>query len=354
LKATKSLSGGRRLTRWHEAVAIPTYCMVFGAANFTVAHPGRAVGVPLNYYYYPFDARAAMRKFARSSQILGYFAEIVGPYPFEKLAQVESTTIIGGMENASAIFYAEKSFAGNSVSEGPVPHEIAHQWFGDSITEADWDHLWLSEGFATYFDALFYEHVDGPVALRQRMTDAAAAVMKLGEKRSGKIVDPTITDPLEKLNAFNYQKGAWVLHMLRGILGDRIFFEGIRRYYALYAGKTALSDDFKKIMESASGVPLDNFFHQWLYQPGWPKYRAIWSWDAAASSMDLTIRQEQTTGLYDMPLDIVTHTGHLAKTQKMRVSEEVRSIRIPLPSRPDRLEVDPEGWVLKSIIVEKR
>jgi aminopeptidase N len=353
LMATESLQGGRKLTRWSEAVAIPTYCIVFGAANFTVTRAGKAAKVPLIFYYYPFDSRSAKAKFARSDRIMDYFAGLIGPYPYEKLAQVESTTLIGGMENASAIFYAEKSFAGKSISEAPVPHEIAHQWFGDSITEADWDHLWLSEGFATYFDALFYEHMDGPDALKQRMARAAEAVMRLSDKQPGAIVDPAVTDPSKKLNAFNYEKGAWVLHMLRGILGDRMFFSGIRSYYRLYAGKTVLSEDFEKVMESISGVPLDNFFRQWLYQPGWPQYRVLWRWNAEARAVDLSIRQEQTTGLYDMPLEIVAHVGHRVQSQKVRVSEEVRSIRIPLPAKPDVLEIDPKGWVLKSVTVEK-
>ena len=354
LRSAEALQGGRKLTHWHEAVAIPTYCMVFGAAKFAVMHSGRASGIPLSYYYYPFDARAARVKFSRSGKILDYFSHLIGPFPYEKLAQVESTTVIGGMENASAIFYAEKSLAGIPVSEAPVPHEIAHQWFGDSVTESDWDHIWLSEGFATYFDALFYEHVDGRNALQRRMARAAEDVMKIGEKLHSPIVDPAITDPSGKLNAFSYQKGAWVLHMLRGILGDQAFFEGIRRYYAQYAGRTALSDDFRSVMESAGGVPLETFFRQWLYQPGWPQYRATWEWNGETGSLDLTIRQEQTTGLFDMPLAVVTHDRRGAHSQRVQVSEEVKTVRLPLPSKPERIEIDPDGWVLKSVVVEKR
>jgi aminopeptidase N len=354
LASAKSLQDGRKTTRWHEAVSIPTYCMVFGAAKFAVTQGGRASGIPISYFYYPFDARAAKFKFARSGTILDYFSGLIGPFPYEKLAQVESTTTIGGMENASAIFYSEKSFAGNPVSEAPVPHEVAHQWFGDSITEADWDHLWLSEGFATYLEALFYEHMEGPGALRQRMARAAAAVMKLGEKQHSPIIDPAITNLSEKLNAFNYEKGAWVLHMLRGILGDRVFFEGIRRYYTEYAGKTALSEDFRRIMESTSGVPLETFFRQWLHQPGWPQYRAIWDWNSDTRSLDIIIRQEQTTGLFDMPMEIAIHEGRRTHTHRVRVSEEVQSIHIPIPSRPDRLALDPDGWILKSVVFEVR
>jgi aminopeptidase N len=354
LTATRSLQGGRKLTRWREAVAIPTYCMVFGAANFSVTSAGKAVRVPLTYYYYPFDSHSALAKFGRSDQIVSYFAGLLGPYPFEKLAQVESTTVIGGMENASAIFYAEPSFARQPVSEAPVPHEIAHQWFGDSVTQADWDHLWLSEGFATYFDALFYEHVDGPDALKQRMARAAAAVMNFSEKQPGPIVDPAITDPSKKLNALNYEKGAWVLHMLRRIVGDQIFFSGVRRYYALFAGKTVLSEDFERTMEAASGMSLDTFFRQWLNDAGWPQYRVVWHWNAQRGELELSIRQEQKSGLYDMPLEIAVHFGNRVQSQKVRISEEVRILRIPLTAKPDRLEIDPGGWVLKSAAVQER
>jgi aminopeptidase N len=253
---TLSLPDGRKLTQWSESKDIPTYSMAIGIAEFSIAHPKEPASTQLDWYSYPQDSEAAAQKFSRTAPALQYFETLIGPYPYEKLAQVECTTPLGGMENASAIFYSESSFKGTPVSENPVFHEIAHQWFGDSVTEADWDHLWLSEGFATYFEALFYEHFQGPESLRQTMSAYAKELEAYPSARSAPVIDPLQTDLNKKLNPLNYQKGAWILHMLRGMLGDERFFEGIRRYYRQYAGGNALSKDFQSVMESVSGIPL--------------------------------------------------------------------------------------------------
>jgi hypothetical protein len=191
----RELSGGRRLTRWSAPVAIPAYCMVVGLADFQVTRLGTADGIPLSLWVFAPDAGAATPMFARSVAMLEYFADLLGPYPYSKLAQVESTIRYSGMENASAIFYAEAELQGPNVDEFPVAHEIAHQWWGNSVTPADWDDLWLSEGFATYFDALFYEHIEGPEALRGRLRAGAERLVALDARRPGAIVDPEVTDP---------------------------------------------------------------------------------------------------------------------------------------------------------------
>ena len=349
LVETLSLLDGQRLTRWSEGADIPTYCMVFGAAEFSVVQAGSVLGAPISYWAYPEDAGAAAAKFARTKLVLSYLSDLIGPYPYEKLAQVQSTTRIGGMENSSNIFYSERSFQRTPVGEGPVPHEIVHQWFGDSITEADWDHLWISEGFATYFDALFYAHLEGPEALRTRMARAAEAVKKYHQTRPKPIIDPELTDLNAKLNAFNYQKGAWVLHMLRGILGDEIFFRGIRFFYSLYQGKTALTEDFQKVMESVSGRSLGIFFRQWLYQPGWPEYEVSWRWDEGKREVELNIRQVQKTGFFDMPLVVEIRSGPETARRTIEVSSESATINLPAATRPTAVQIDPDGWILKSV-----
>lgn len=349
LVETRSLLDGRRLTRWSEAVPIPTYCMVFGAAEFSIVHAGAVNNIPITFYAYPENAEAAARKFARTKLVISYLSDTIGPYPYEKLAQVQSTTRIGGMENTSAIFYSERSFQRTPVSESPVPHEIVHQWFGDSITEADWDHLWISEGFATYFDALFYEHLEGPQALRSRMIRAAEAVKKYHEKRPKPIIDPELMDLNAKLNAFNYQKGAWVLHMLRKIMSERVFFEGIRRYYALYQGKNALTEDFQKVMEAVSARSLETFFRQWLYQPGWPEYEISWRWDEGKREVEIVIRQVQKTGLFDMPVEVLIQADSESRRETLQVDSEIHTFRIPVAGKPEAVQLDPDDWILKEI-----
>jgi aminopeptidase N len=253
------------------------------------------------------------------------------------------------MENASAVFYDESFLNGMPVSNLVVPHEIAHQWFGNSVTEADWDHLWLSEGFATYFSALFYAHVQQNESLKQIMNGYAKKLEAYAFARSAPVVDPSQSDPTEKLNPLNYEKGAWILHMLRGMLGDKNFFEGIRRYYLLFKDKNALSEDFRKVMESVSGVSLGTFFHQWLYQPGWPHYSLSWQWNEKKKEVEVSMRQIQTTGLFDMPLDIAFTTGERRETLKFRVAEKAQKFRIPLSAKPSLVVIDPDCWVLKTI-----
>jgi aminopeptidase N len=355
LVESRSLLDGRRITRWLESVPVPTYTMVLGAAEFSIRHLESAGGgVPLTVYAYPQDVEAAARRFARAALAVRYFTELIGPFPYEKLAQVESTTRIGGMENASAIFYAEAGFRQNQVRESPMAHEIAHQWFGDSVTPADWDHLWLSEGFATYFDGLFYEHLGGPDALKGLMETAAERVRKYHETRPAPIVDPGLKEITKKLNPLNYEKGAWTLHMLRHVLGDAVFFQGIREYYRLHAGRTATSEDFQRAMESASGRPLERFFRQWLHRPGWPEYAVTWSWNTSAGQVELEFEQRQASEPYAMPVDLTFHAGEGSVGYTVEIAERRQTVRVALPAAPDRVELDPGGWLLKTATVTAR
>ncbi len=348
---TRPLFNGRKLTRWSESKPIPTYCMAIGVAEFSIVPQGNFAGVPLVLYSYPQDSEMAAQKFRRSNSMLQYFSELIGPYPYEKLAQVEATTSFGGMENASAIFFNEASFEQMLFPESFVPHEIAHQWFGNSVTAADWDHLWLNEGFATYFDALFYEYLQGPEALRQTMALASQDIKQYPPTSVRPIINSDHEDPTEKLNALNYQKGAWVLHMLRKVLGDEIFFNGIRHYYSLYKNANALTEDFQRVMESAGNTSLKTFFRQWLYQPGWPDYHVSWHWQQESSEVEINIYQAQTTGLFDMPLDIVFLIGNQRKMHTFQVTDASHTLHIPLEGKPSAIEIDPEGWVLKSVTV---
>jgi aminopeptidase N len=350
---TIPLPDGRKLTQWTEAKPIPTYCMAIGIAEFSVAQHGETAGVPLVWYSYPQDFDVVARKFSGTDSILAYFSQMIAPYPYEKLAQVQSTIGMGAMENSSAIFYGESSFEGNPLREEPVAHEIAHQWFGDSVTESDWDHLWLSEGFASYFEALYYEHQRGPEVFKETMARYAKKIMAYKHALTASIVDPAQTDLLKKLNPLNYEKGAWVLHMLRGILGDEKFFEGVRRYYAQYTGGIASSEDFQKIMESSGGIKLDGFFRQWLYQPGWPEYRVVWHWNESAGELEIEVRQTQTTGLYDMPLEIAIAHGGTRELHKFQISNTRDSFKIPLQAKPVSVEADPGGWLLKNVTVSQ-
>jgi aminopeptidase N len=346
LLETRSLHDGRRTTRWSEAVPIPTYCMVVGLAEFQVTQMGAADGVPISAWVFPEDAGRAARTLARSSLVLERYSDLVAPFPYEKLAHVQSSTAWGATEYASAVFYSEGLFRKEDASDGVVAHELAHQWWGDSVTEADWDDVWLSEGFATYFHGLFLEALGGPPALGEHMARAAAEVRQADAKKPGAVVDPAILDPAAKLSAFSYQKGAWVLHMLRRKLGDEGFFRALRRYYQDHANGTATTDELRHALEAESGKDLGGFFRQWLYRPGLPKLSVGWTWDGPERQAVLDVVQLQAGDPYELDLELAFRIGDDVVRRTAAVRGAKQTVRVDLPAAPSAAEIDPEGWLL--------
>src|SRR6185503_10652625 len=176
----------------------------------------------------------------------------------------------GGTEHASAIFYGQASVA-NRPATNLVAHEIAHQWFGDSVTERDWDDVWLSEGFATYFTMLNTLHWEGREAMTASLVRSRSTVFMTEKRLPGvAVVHNNLADMSRVLNQLVYQKGGWVLHMLRGQVGTEKFWAGIRDYYRRYRDGNASTADFRRVMEENSGQDLGWFFEQWLYRAGSP------------------------------------------------------------------------------------
>jgi aminopeptidase N len=340
------LPDGRRITRWSTSVAIPTYCMVLGLAEFQVSPLGEADGVPLTAWVFPPDADAVARVFGRSGLMLEYYADLLGPYPYSKLAQVQSTTRYAGMENASAIFYAERELQGSEADEFPVAHEIAHQWWGNSVTPADWDDLWLSEGFATYFDALFYEHVEGPEALRTRMKRGRARILEVMKGAPRAVVEPEVEDPQEKLTSIVYQKGAWVLHMLRRRLGDEAFFRSMRVYYGRYSGSNVTTADLQEVLETETGDTLDGFLRQWLLRDDIPVLDVRWTWDETRHEAVVAVDQEHEGEPYRLRLDLAFSSPRGIDRRTMALGAPRDVARFRLEGAPSRLEVDPDSWLL--------
>src|SRR6266700_4268795 len=200
--------------------------MVIGAAGFAVQYSGTINGTPVYSWVYPENKEKGFYDYAQAVDILPFYIKHVGPYAYEKLANVQSKTIFGGMENAGAIFYSENTVTGTRVSESLLAHEIAHQWFGDMATETDWSHLLLSEGFATYMTILYFENKYGPDTARSMRTEDRNQVIEFAKKYKKPVVDSSVTNYMELLNANSYQKGGWILHMLRMEAGDSAFWKG--------------------------------------------------------------------------------------------------------------------------------
>jgi aminopeptidase N len=338
---------------WHFRLnsPIPVYTMVVGIGKLARTRlPDAACEVrcvPLSIWTYPEDsAYAVTGPFRRSGQIVDYFSRLIGKFPYPSLAHVESSTRFGGMENATAIFYDEKLYRSRKMNDALVAHETAHQWFGDAVTEADWHHVWLSEGFATYLSALWVGHAEGDSAFRRVMSRAAAAVFQAPEA-ARPILDSAATDLLGLLNQNSYQKGAWTLHQLRGLIGDSAFFAGLRRYYETFRDSTALSADFARVMSQASGRDLEWYFRQALTQPGYPTLEVHWKHQGRKLLVDVTQTQPAEWGTFRIPgleLEIDGRTVRLDLTGR-----ETHQTIDGIAHKPRTLRVDPNGWWLARV-----
>jgi aminopeptidase N len=257
------------------------------------------------------------------------------------------------MENATAIFYDEKLYRARKMDDAIVAHETAHQWFGDAVTESDWHHVWLSEGFATYLSALWVGHADGDSAFRAVMNRAATGIFQAKET-ARPVLDSAATDLLGLLNKNSYEKGAWILHQLRGIIGDTAFFAGLRRYYERYRDSTALSSDFARIMTEVSGRDLDWYFRQALTQPGYPVLEVRWKHQKKRLSLDIAQTQPPEWGSYRIPGLQLLIDG---KPFKVDVDgRETHRVIDGIAKKPKQVAVDPNGlWLvqIKSVNSER-
>ena len=349
---------GRTRTVWHEAKPIATYLMVIGTAEMAMvslgetacglaAHPGC---VPQSVYVAPELRDYVPGPFADAGPMVAYFATLIGPYPYGKLAHVQSATRFGGMENATAIFYSDNAFRRRSVGTGLIAHEIAHQWFGNAVTEREWPHLWLSEGFATYFAQLWTEHAQGDSALHAAMRAMRSQIVGAEVVAERPVIDTAQTNLLALLNTNSYQKGGFVLHMLRAVVGDSAFFTALRSYYADHLHGTALTRDFAAAAERAHGQPLGWFFDQWLRRPGYAQVSTRWSYDASARRVFLEVRQGSRWPPYRFPLTVaVRDASGTERRMTVEVGAEPEQ-RIPLPvaldHAPAELLIDPDAQLL--------
>jgi len=353
--------GGRRRTHWKNAVPIAPWLYVLGAARFAVQRVGTFDGKSIETWVYAQDRDAGFADLATpTKEVLAYYTDYVGPFAYERLANIQSNSVSGGMEAASAILYSESSVTGTGSVRwrNVVIHEIAHQWFGNAVTEADWDDVWLSEGFATYFTLLYIEHAYGRDEFVRGLQSSRSTVMSFAAKNPAyTIIHQNLSRMEDVTSSHTYQKGSWTLHMLRGVIGSEAFQRGIRAYYARHFNGNATTADFRRAMEEASGQELGWFFEQWLYKPGTLKVAGSWSYDAAAGQVRLTLDQVQTDGrLFTMPIEI----GVYSKGQPTPVMERVRvtaksnTFTINAPTAPDSVRLDPNVWVLMDATFGKR
>lgn len=355
------LAHGKRLTHWKQSVPIASWLYVLGVARFAVAYVDEFDGKSIETWVYYQDRDAGFYDFAiPTKSALQFYSDRIGPFSYEKLANIQSNSVSGGMEAASAILYGENSVVGdrNERWRNVVIHEIAHQWFGNAVTEYDWDDVWLSEGFATYFTLLFIEHQYGKDAFMEGLAASKKRVDEFQrENPEYRIVHDNLTDMSKVTSIQTYQKGSWILHMLRGMVGTDVFWKGIQAYYKKYKDLNATTADFQREMEEASGLDLNGFFQQWLYSPGALKYKGSWEYDARKKEVKIRIDQVQTDGsFFKMPLEVGIYGAKDQKPElkKVQLNERSNVFSFPVAAEPQNIVLDPNFWVLMEADFRKK
>ena len=354
LKVEESiLSNGKRLTHWKQSVPIACWLYVLGVAEFAVQYVDTFNGKSIQTWVYKQDRVNGFYDFATpTKQALEFFSNYVGPFAYEKLANIQSNSVGGGMEAASAILYGDKSVDGNrSVRwRNVVIHEIAHQWFGNAVTEYDWDDVWLSEGLTTYFTMRFIKHAYGEDAFVEELKKAKATVFKLSQDDEDyRIVHDNLSDMTKVSSGLTYQKGAWITHMISNYIGEEAFQKGIRDYYQRYFNGNATTLDLRMALERASGKDLTQFFNQWLFQGGNIKLKGTWSYNSKNKLIEIELTQMQPEKYtFNMPLelDILTNQDIPELRETIQLNKRKIKVSIPCKSEPSNILLDPETKLL--------
>jgi aminopeptidase N len=331
---------------WHEGYPIATYLVSVAIYEYTTYSDyyrySSSDSMEIQFYVFPDHYNDVQTNYAKTKNMIAIFSDIFGPYPFldEKYGHAEFIWG-GGMEHQTCT-----SLGG--WSEALIAHELAHQWWGDMITCRDFHHIWLNEGFATYSEALYWERIHGEVRYHEDM----AHNEYYGE---GTIYVPDLSDVWRIFHGgLSYRKGAWVLHMLRHIVGDSTFFDILHAYYdSQFQHGTVVTEDFRDLCEAISDMELDWYFQEWIYGEYYPMYSYYWLSKKRGSVYDvtLTIEQIQTnTGLFTMPIDVTLFTFDDEETVVVFDSLQTQTFEFTLHFMPLHVLLDREDWILKETL----
>ncbi len=369
--------GERTIFRYTEDVPHSTYLVTLVVGPFVEIEQSRAGSrqIPVWYYVLPGREADGERAFGNTPRMIDEFERRIGtPYPYERYSQIAvSDFIFGGMENTSATTQTDRTLhdaiAHRDFSSDPlVSHELAHQWFGDLLTCRDWSHAWLNEGFATYFECVWRE---ADLGYDQYLYDIFGCVERYLEEDTERYRRPIVCnhfrDPIELFDRHLYEKGAAVLHMLRGELGDARFWRALRHYVAANARRNVETIDLIRAIEETTGRNMRAFFDRWIFRGGHPELEFNLSWDASRGVATVTIDQKQQIDddnppyRFDLdvgfcstvPASIATDAGFgpLASERRVRITVERahETISVPLDAQPQLVRLDPGAFVLGSV-----
>jgi aminopeptidase N len=346
LRGEKNNGDGTRTFHWHESYPIATYLVSVAVTNYNIYTdwfryaPGDSMEVSL-YLYPGFEPPENLQQWL--IDMLTYFHQVFGPYPFitEKYG-IAQFPLGGGMEHQTVT-------SQGSFSEWLTAHELAHMWWGDKITNARWGDIWLNEGFSSYAEALYAEHTYGEDHLRGFM-------QFMDRDYSYPIFVEDTTDRRRLFDITVYDKAAWFLHMLRGVVGDSTFFEILLEYSndPRFAYGNATTAGFQDVCETVSGQELDWFFESWIYHAGRPRYQIGWNSTTLAGGYELTVHINQTQvpleTLFPMPIDITIYTDRSDTVVTVFNDLPEQHFVFLLEDQPTGIVLDREGWILKQII----
>jgi aminopeptidase N len=367
---------GTTVYRYRQDVPHSTYLMTMVAGPFVEVAQRRAGrnGVPVFYYVLPGRDGEGERSFGKTPQMIECFEERLGTeYPYARYSQIAvSDFIFGGMENTAATTQTDRTLHDETAhldfsSDPLVAHELAHQWFGDLLTCRDWSHAWLNEGFATFMEAVWRECDRGYDEYLYDVFQALGIYLREDADRySRPIVCNTFIDPIEIFDRHLYQKGAAVLHMLRGELGERRFWRAVARYVRDNARRSVETIDLVRAIESATGRNLRGFFNQWVLREGHPKLEVRVGWDEPRRVATVTIDQKQTVDADHPPYEFAVELGFAPAADSLaagardarvpnerriraRVEREHETIAVPLEFEPRLVRFDPGAFVLADV-----
>jgi aminopeptidase N len=342
-------NGSTKTYKWHERYPITTYLIFIAATDYAIFsnwyHPlsKDADSMEVIYYVYPERLSQAEDLYPMTPSVIEFYANTFGEYPFvEEKYGMAHFTWGGGMEHqtCTSILYSW-------YSQWVLVHELAHQWWGDYITCHNWHHVWLNEGFATYCEALWAEYTTGEDYYHTYMNS-------MRYLSGGTIFIEDTTDAWNIFSTIVYDKGAWVLHMLRHVVEDPTFFQILRAYYSEYPYGVAQTEDFQGVCEEVSGMDLDYFFDQWIYGTRYPKYRYSWIYESAGSGyydVYLHLEQYQTTEPlhFTMPVDITITAGGEDTTFVVFNDPRHQDFQFRVYAFPSDLQVDKDQWILRTV-----
>jgi len=349
---------GTKTFHWQETKPHATYLIMVAGGEYKILHD-KAGKLPLDYYVYADDTLNARAAFGQTPDMIQYFNKMIGfSYPWEKYGQIILQDHFGGMENTSATTLTDLGTVYDRrarIDESPtslLAHELAHQWWGDVVTCKDWRHIWLNESFASYFDPLYHEYYLGKDEFDYTM---------FNDQQSGINVDTTRgRKPIVSVESYGenvYPRGAAVLHMLRFVLGDTLFWRAINHYITKYQFQPVETNDFKIAIEEATGQNLYWFFDEWVYRAGHPFFDLSYTWNDSSRSVLLSVKQIQTidslTSIFRMPVNVEITTPSGATTHRIDILSKDSVYILPADARPLLVVFDKGNWILKEVKFRK-